>query len=71
MISPQKLTTAADSVLRNTMEIRNHLTPEHDDQYSKVTVYVSKAGQLKFNTGSLVFARVSIQWEAPPEQFKA
>lgn len=34
----------------STMEIRNHLTPERDDQCYKVTVYVSKGGQLKVNT---------------------
>lgn len=34
----------------STMRIRNHLTPEHGDQRYKVTVYLSKGGQLKVNT---------------------
>lgn len=32
-LAPPKLTTGADSVLRNTMEIRIHLTPDCGDQY--------------------------------------
>lgn len=33
VINSPKLTTAADCELGNTMEIRNHLTPECNDQY--------------------------------------
>lgn len=49
VIYSSKLSTVGACVLENTMDIRNHLTPESNDQYYYVTIYISEAGQLKVN----------------------
>lgn len=49
VINSSKWTTVGECVQENTMDIRNHLTPEINDQYYYVTIYISEAGQLKVN----------------------